>query len=56
MSAVSIGCSRRGNAAGDLRPAGMDLGQWSGEGDAVAGDLRARGVRPNKLRGDRDVS
>ena len=42
---VFVGRAGRGNVAGDLRPAGMRLGQCGGEGDAGAGDLCAGRVR-----------
>ena len=49
-----VGRTRRGSAAGDLRPAGMLPSQWSGEGDAGAGDLCTDRVRMSERRGDLD--
>src|ERR1039457_4625236 len=51
---ILVGRTGRGNAAGDLRPAGMRLGQCGGEGDAGAGDLCTGRVRRLERRSDGD--
>lgn len=53
-SAILVGSTRRGNAAGDLRPAVMRLGQCRGEGNAGAGNLCTHRVRIRERRGDGD--
>jgi len=50
LPVILVGRSGRGNAAGDLRPAGMRPGQRSGERDAGAGDLGAGRVRKSEQR------
>jgi hypothetical protein len=54
LPVVLVGRTGRGNAAGDLRPGGMCLGQCTGQGDAGAGDLRASRVRRLERRRDGD--
>lgn len=51
---IVVGRARRGSAAGDLRTAGVRLGQWCGEGDAGAGDMRTDCKRPGERRGEDD--
>src|SRR5215472_11205043 len=53
-SAVPVGRSRRGNVAGDLRPAGVRPNQSGGEGDTAARDLCTGRVRTSQRRGDGD--
>ena len=47
-----VGCTGRGNVVVDLRSDGVGPGQYSGEGDAGAGNLCAGSVRMNERRGD----
>ena len=51
---VLVRFTGRGNVVGDLRPAGMLMGQGGGEGDAGARDLCPGGVRQGERRGDGD--
>ena len=51
---ILVGRTGRGNAAGDLRPAVMRLGQCALEGDARAGDLCTHRVCKSERRGDSD--
>src|SRR5262245_2890764 len=51
---IQVGRARRGQAAGDLRAAGMRFGQCSGEGDTAARDLCANIVGQLERRRDSD--
>src|ERR1019366_10745980 len=51
---ILVGRTGRGDVAGDLRPAGMRLGQGAGERDAGAGDLCTGRVPRLERRRDRD--
>ena len=54
LGGVEVGRAGRGSVTGDRSCCGVLMGQWSGEGDAGAGDLCAGRVGKGEGRGDGD--